>query len=202
VATWTPQAADSASSSSAATLDRARTRVAAESFAAALAARLHGDTAVSSPLSGSGDPSPAAEDPGASSIEVVDLANLGGAVIEGSPEVDAALATVRDATVLVVATPVYKAGYTGLLKAFLDRLAGGALAGVLAIPFTVAGSPIHRLVADVHLRPLLVELGATVPTRAFTVEEPDLNDLAPVVDRWLDDNARLVRDLVSSSTRL
>ena len=37
-----------------------------------------------------------------------------------------------------------------------------------------------------HLRPLLVELGATVPTRALAVTEADLADLDPVIDRWLE----------------
>jgi FMN reductase len=171
---------------------RSRTLAAAETFASALVARLRGDTTLDGSSHAWGN----------DAVAVVDVAKLGGAVIEGSPDVDAALATVRDAPVLVVATPVYKASYTGLLKAFLDRLAGGALAGVVAIPFTVAGSPIHRLVADVHLRPLLVELGASVPTRAFTIEEPDLDNHASVIDRWLEDNVRLVRDLVSSSVPL
>ncbi len=131
---------------------------------------------------------------------VVDLAEFGGTVIDGGPHVDDALATVRNADVLVVATPVYKASYTGLLKAFLDRFGGGALAGVLAIPFTVAASPIHRLAGDVHLRPLLVELGASVPTQAFAIEEPDLSSAADVVARWMDGNLRLVADLVHVPT--
>lgn len=118
-------------------------------------------------------------------LRVVDLAEFGGAVIDGGPAVEEALATVTSASVLVAATPVYKASYTGLLKAFLDRLGGGALRGVTAVPMTVAGAPIHRLVADVHLRPLLVELGASTPTRAFAVEEAALADPVAVVEEWV-----------------
>lgn len=116
---------------------------------------------------------------------VVDLAEFGGAVLDGSPEVDSALETVRTAQVLIVATPVYKASYTGLLKSFLDRYSGRALEGVVAIPFTVAAAPIHRLAADVHLRPLLVELGASTPTRAFAIEESALPNLDAVVSGWV-----------------
>ncbi|MBM7788824.1 NADPH-dependent FMN reductase [Tenggerimyces flavus] len=116
---------------------------------------------------------------------VIDLAEFGGAVLDGSPEVDAALETVRTASVLIVATPVYKASYTGLLKAFLDRYDNRALEGVVAIPFTVAAAPIHRLTADVHLRPLLVELGASTPTRAFAIEESALPNLDAVVTTWV-----------------
>lgn len=117
---------------------------------------------------------------------VVELADLGGAVIDGGPAVDTARATVLAADVLIVATPVYKASYTGLLKAFLDRIGGGELAGTVAVPFIVTGAPVHRLAADVHLRPLLVELGASTPTSAFAVEEADLPDLSDIVERWID----------------
>src|SRR4051794_17035300 len=105
------------------------------------------------------------------SMHVIDLADLGGAVIDGGHNVEEALETVRQAAVLIIATPVYKASFTGLLKAFLDRIGGGELAGIVAVPLTVAGAPIHHLVADVHLRPVLVELGASTPTSAFTVTE-------------------------------
>ncbi|TDD63979.1 hypothetical protein E1262_29575 [Jiangella aurantiaca] len=40
----------------------------------------------------------------------------------------------------LLATPTYKARYTGLLKAFLDRLPGGALRGTVAVPVTVAAA--------------------------------------------------------------
>ncbi|MET9023746.1 NAD(P)H-dependent oxidoreductase [Actinopolymorpha sp. NPDC004070] len=136
-------------------------------------------------------------------LQVVDLAEFGGAVLDGGPAVDEALATVTSASVLVVATPVYKASYTGLLKSFLDRLGGGALRGVAAVPMTVAGAAIHRLVADVHLRPLLVELGASTPTRAFAVEEAVLADPAATVEEWVRAEAptltRLLRPVESTA---
>lgn len=126
-------------------------------------------------------------------VSVIDLAGFGGAVLEAdAPEVDAALESVRSASVLIVATPVYKASYSGLLKGFLDRFNGPALAGVTAVPVTVSAAPTHRLAADVHLRPLLVELGASVPTRAFAVEESALGDLDPVLTDWLKSEAGFV----------
>lgn len=129
-------------------------------------------------------------------VRVIDLAELGGAVLDGGHEVDEALEVVRTASVLVIATPVYKASFTGLLKAFLDRIRGGELAGIVAVPLTVAGAPLHHLVADVHLRPVLVELGAATPTAAFTLEEADLPEVESVVDKWIDSQARFVQDLV------
>ncbi|WP_265522364.1 NADPH-dependent FMN reductase [Oerskovia flava] len=119
-------------------------------------------------------------------ITTIDLAPLAHELYAASrPTADAALARLAGATVAVVATPVYKAAYTGLLKSFLDLYGPDALAGVVAVPLVVSGNPAHSLAAEVHLRPLLVELGASVPTRALAIVESQLPDLDRVVDGWL-----------------
>jgi len=116
----------------------------------------------------------------------VDLATVADELFAAQrPGVEAALAALADADVAVVATPVYKASYTGLLKTFLDLYGPDGLAGVVVVPLVVSGNPAHALVGEVHLRPVLVELGAVVPTRALTVTEADLADLGRVVDAWL-----------------
>lgn len=116
----------------------------------------------------------------------IDLATIAGEILTSDhPRADAARTTLAGADVAVVATPVYKASYTGLLKAFLDLYGPDGLAGVVVVPLVVSGNPAHALVGEVHLRPVLVELGAVVPTRALSVTEADLADLAPVVDAWL-----------------
>lgn len=106
------------------------------------------------------------------------------------PATDAALAQLAGADVAVVATPVYKASYTGLLKSFLDLYRAGDLASVVAVPLVVSASPAHALAGEVHLRPLLVELGAVVPTRAVAITEGQLAELDTVVDGWLAGAAR------------
>ncbi len=54
----------------------------------------------------------------------VELAELGPALLEWrSPAVQAAKQVVLAGDLLVVASPVFKATYTGLLKLFLDQLA-------------------------------------------------------------------------------
>ncbi len=117
-------------------------------------------------------------------------------------DADAAVATAlesaREAGVLVVATPVYKASYTGLLKAFLDQLPSGGLAGVVAVPVIVSGAPAHLGVAELHLRPLLGELGATVPVPAFSVIEAQLPDLDGQVADWSAANSGLVQAAVAA----
>lgn len=135
-----------------------------------------------------------ADDASGVSTVTIDLADLGHQLFTAErPLVEDALRQVAAADVLLVATPVYKASYTGLLKAFLDSYGPDGLAGVTAVGVVVSGNPAHALVGEVHLHPLLVELGATVPTRAFTVTEADLADLDPAVDRWLERAAEPLR---------
>ncbi|MFK0375447.1 NADPH-dependent FMN reductase [Pandoraea sp. NPDC090278] len=71
-----------------------------------------------------------------------------------------ALAQVAGAQAVVVATPVYKAAYSGLLKAFLDVLPQDGLADKLVAPFATGGSPAHLLALDYALKPVLSALGA------------------------------------------
>ena len=117
-----------------------------------------------------------------------------------APDADRAAATVAGAAVVVVATPVYKASYTGLLKAFVDRYPGGGLKGTLVVPVTVSASPAHAFVAEHLLRPLLVELGALAPTRPFAVTESQLGDLDDLVARWADEAGPLVAALLGIPT--
>ncbi|WP_295856178.1 NADPH-dependent FMN reductase [uncultured Xylophilus sp.] len=64
------------------------------------------------------------------------------------------------AQAVVVATPVYKAAYSGLLKVFLDLLPQTALQGKTVLPLATGGSPHHMLALDYALRPVLQSLSA------------------------------------------
>ena len=120
--------------------------------------------------------------------EVVDLSAIGPHLFTAgpSPTVEVALELAAGARVLVVASPTYKATYTGLLKAFLDRLPGGALAGTVALPLMVMGAPRHALAVELHLRPLLVELGAFVPTPGLALLEAEIPELDRILTDWAD----------------
>lgn len=76
------------------------------------------------------------------------------------PDITRATHQVLSAEVLVVATPVYKAAYSGLLKTFLDVLPQTALKGKTVLPLATGGSPHHMLALDYALRPVLQSLGA------------------------------------------
>lgn len=77
------------------------------------------------------------------------------------PAIQRATALVADARALIVATPVYKAAYSGILKAFVDMLPPQALAGKSILPIVTAGSMAHFLALDYALKPVLSTLGAT-----------------------------------------
>ncbi len=126
--------------------------------------------------------------PGSEASEV-DLARLGPAVLDpNESEAAAAVERVLAAGVLVVASPTYKATYSGLLKGFLDRLATGALSGAAAIPILLGGAPNHRLAVDVHFTPLLLELGASVPVRGLFVLESELPEFPDLAAAWADEH--------------
>jgi FMN reductase len=83
-------------------------------------------------------------------------------------EVDSALGSVSQATIIVASTPVYRATYSGLLKVFFDLLPLNGLVGKTAIPIATGGSPAHQLVIDHGLRPLFASVGAvTTPTGVY-----------------------------------
>jgi FMN reductase len=115
----------------------------------------------------------------------VDLAILGGRVLDPADAAAAEAAeTVLAADVLVIASPTYKATYSGLLKAFLDRLGTGSLAGKRAVPILLGGAPNHQLAVDVHFTPLLLELGASVPARGLFVLEADVAGFGAFAAGW------------------
>jgi len=120
--------------------------------------------------------------------QMIDLSGLSRRLL--LPEPSAAVEDAADATagadLLLVASPTFKGTYSGLLKVFLDLLPYRGLAGSCALPMLVMRAPQHALAVDVHLRPLLVELGATVPTPGLAVVESDLQNLAKVLQPWVD----------------
>lgn len=78
----------------------------------------------------------------------------------GHASVRHAIEQVANARALVIATPVYKAAYSGVLKVFLDLLPQTALKGKTVLPLATGGSPHHMLALDYALRPVLQSLGA------------------------------------------
>ena len=77
-----------------------------------------------------------------------------------SPALEQPKALLEKADGVIIATPIYKAAYTGVLKAFLDLLPQKALAGKVVLPIATGGTIAHLLAIDYALKPVLSELGA------------------------------------------
>lgn len=89
-----------------------------------------------------------------------------------SPSVQLLQATVASADGLVVATPVYKASFSGALKVLLDLLPERALEHKAVLPLATGGSSAHLLAVDYALKPVLAALKAQelLPS-VFAVDE-------------------------------
>ncbi len=102
-----------------------------------------------------------------------------------SPALEAVSDIMRDADAIIAATPVYKAGPSGLFTAFFQVLDNDLLIGTPVVLAATAGSPRHALVVDDQLRGLFSYLRTiTVPTSIFA-EPADWtsNDLGKRADR-------------------
>lgn len=131
---------------------------------------------------------------------VVDLATVGPALLDwSSPEVDELVRQVGEAELVVVASPTYKGAYTGLLKLFLDRFAAGKGLTGLAVPFFLGGSPAHSLAPEFTLRPLLTELGATVPGRSLYVVDSE-HDNPDAYATWLESTRPVVTTFLEGAS--
>jgi FMN reductase len=109
----------------------------------------------------------------------IDVVTLGiGLLGFGDPTVAASIEDTQSADLVIVASPTYKASFTGVLKCFLDQYPSNGLAGVVAIPLMLGAGPGHALTPELTLKPVLVELGATCPTRAVYLLDSESNDPA------------------------
>jgi FMN reductase len=136
--------------------------------------------------------------PGSYEVEVIDLADHTDEIFAWPSERMSALnGRVADSDLAVFASPTYKASYTGLLKAFLDRYPANGLAGVTAIPVHTGGDLTHSMGPTVNLAPLLVELGAVVPGRGLYFVASQMDHLEEIVGEAAAEYAANLRRLAS-----
>lgn len=114
--------------------------------------------------------------------ELIDLLDLPADALLGRREDEAvarAVETASNAHVLIVATPVYRATYTGALKAFFDRFQPRALASTAVVLVATAAVPEHFLALDTGARALIASLeGWSVPAVVYATGE-DFVDGSP-----------------------
>ena len=111
----------------------------------------------------------------AGSGDVIDLGMLNANALLGrqpAEDVTNALSAVEGATVLLLASPIYRATFSGLLKVFLDQLPPHGLLTKACILTCVGGSTFHSLAIDTGLRPLVASVdGWSVPTSLYATPE-------------------------------
>jgi FMN reductase len=139
-------------------------------------------------------------------LDVRDLpaADLFEAKMDG-PEVKRAVQAVADAHGVVIATPVYKAAYPGVLKAFLDLLPQLGLTGKIVLPLAVGGSLAHVLAIDYAMRPILSSLNALHITGGlfFLDKQLERTDEGGVrIDPGMEDKLRLLLQSFADSVRM
>lgn len=123
---------------------------------------------------------------GGAEVTAVELADIADEVLLGGPRTTAAREIVRGAHLLVVATPVYKGAYTGLLKAFLDTWSEGELAGVPTAALVIAGKDGHLHAGEIHLRPVLLEIGAHLPAPVLALPQRLVGEHGDVLAAWVE----------------
>lgn len=95
-----------------------------------------------------------------------------------SPELDAAIADVGAAQIVIASTPTYRSLYTGVLKALFDLMPPGHLAGTICVPLQTGAAPAHFLAIEYGLRPLFISLDG-IPISGVYVTDEQFSDGHP-----------------------
>jgi FMN reductase len=108
-------------------------------------------------------------------IELRAMANeIGAALVSQNlgPKLAAAVEALGAADGIIAATPIYKAGVSGLFKGFFDVLDNDLLIGRPTALAATAGTARHALVVDEAMRSLFAYMRAlTIPTSVFAATE-------------------------------
>lgn len=128
--------------------------------------------------------------------QLIDLSSLSRRLLlpEPSAAIEDAVYQVTLTDLLVIASPVIHGSYSGLLKVFADRLPPRALRQATALPLLVLSSPRQAAAAEMHLLPLLAELGASAPVGALAIAESQASQPGQALADWV----RRVTEVIGS----
>jgi FMN reductase len=124
--------------------------------------------------------------PGTLACELVDLGEHRIAWADGRPpeqygdDTAALVQRVHEADAVVLASPVYRGTYTGVLKNLLDHLPVEALRDKAVGIVAMGATPHHSLGVDWHLRDVLAWFGAVVAPTSVYLTSSDFAEGAPV----------------------
>jgi len=117
--------------------------------------------------------------------ELINLADCRVAFADGRPPEDYAddtasiVTRVAAADAVILASPVYRASFTGALKNLLDHLPIEALAAKPVGIVAMGATPHHFLGVDWHLRDVLTWFGAIVPPTSVYLVSADFAEGQP-----------------------
>lgn len=131
-------------------------------------------------------------------LRIVELAEHSSELfVQDSAVLDEIRSDCSASDLLVCASPTFKATYTGLLKAFLDRFESRGLQGVVSIPVQTGANDGHSLSVSHSLTPLLTELGAILPGPGIYLPMTEFDELtnviSPVIDLYRNNLYRLAK---------
>lgn len=87
------------------------------------------------------------------------------------PAVVEANQLLEESTAVIIASPIYKASYTGVLKTFLDLIPQKGLEGKVVLPIAIGGTISHLLAIDHSFKPVLSALGAYLILQGVFVQD-------------------------------
>ena len=92
---------------------------------------------------------------------------------------------IHEAKGVIVGSPVYKAAYSGVLKALIDLLPQDVLQDTPVLPLMTGGSSAHLLALEYTLKPLLATLKGQNLKGVYLVDSQidKLNPAAPIIDK-------------------
>ena len=134
----------------------------------------------------------------ASVVELGPLAlDTARAAVAGFPgqQIQAVIDRLAAADAIIAATPVYKAGISGLFKSFVDVLDDDLIVAKPVLLAATGGTPRHALVIDDQMRPLFAYMRAlTLPTSVYAAPEDwATTELGTRIERAATELAVMVR---------
>ena len=138
---------------------------------------------------------------GEATVSVIELGPLAAdtarAAVAGFPgeALKQAIDRLADADAIIAATPIYKAGMSGLFKTFVDVLDNDLIVAKPVLLAATGGTARHALVIDDQMRPLFAYMRAlTLPTSVYAAPEDwGTSDLGKRIERAATELAVMVR---------
>jgi len=145
---------------------------------------------------------------GGAAVDILNLAETRIDTCDGRPleaygdATRRAVTRIGTANAVLIAAPVYRASFPGVLKNLLDITPVEALSNKPVGIVAMGGSPHHYLAVDTQLRAVLAWFGALVMPTAVYLTGADFKEGRLAADAARNDLAALTQTLIMLATRL